>query len=107
MTLFRCCATVKLKNLFATTEAERAERFHLLPLMVTVAIDIGDTFGPFMQRGETQAALDKYIRRRDPGIPAHKWMETTAAARAMLESQAFADTPVRTPCCPCSFFVFS
>jgi ankyrin repeat protein len=86
---------VKVKNLFSATLPERAERFHLLPLMLTVETTAGgSTFATFMQQPDVRAEVDAYIADRDPGVPRHKWIETTAAALKMLESGAMAEYPV-------------
>jgi hypothetical protein len=79
---------VRVKNLFLATLDERAERFHLLPLMLTVAVDGELTFGELMQRPEARAAVDAYVAARDPTVPPHRWAETTTRARAMLETGA-------------------
>jgi ankyrin repeat protein len=79
---------VRVKNLFPAPLSERSERFHLLLLMLTVAVDGGETFGERMQRPMAREAVDAYVRARDPTVPPHRWAETTKHARAMLESGA-------------------
>jgi hypothetical protein len=79
---------VRVKNLFSASLNERAERFHLLPLMLTVVVDGEVTFGELMQRPEARAAVDAYVAARDPTVPPHRWTETTARARNARDGRA-------------------
>ena len=51
---------VKFKNLYALPDAERADRFHLVSLMVSVVHKTGKTFGEMMSTPEGKKALDEY-----------------------------------------------
>eukprot|EP00037_Helgoeca_nana_P018092 m.172629 g.172629 ORF g.172629 m.172629 type:complete len:858 (+) comp24291_c0_seq2:37-2610(+) len=86
---------VRLKNLFVGTAQDRAERFHLLPLMLTVAVDGGTVYRDFMQRPEVRAAVDRHIAAPESGAVPHRWAETAGRARSMLESEGMATVPVR------------
>jgi hypothetical protein len=86
---------VRLKNLFSSSLDERNGRFHLLSLMLTVVIDVGVTLGALMARPSVRDAVDAYVRARDPSVPPHRWAETTARARLMLESGAMSALPAR------------
>ena len=87
--------TVRLKNLFSSTADERKERFHLLSLMMTVVIDVGVTLGELMVQPDVRDVLDAYVRARDPSVPPHRWAETIARARLMLESGELSALPAR------------
>ena len=87
---------VRLKNLFSAPLAEREERFHLLPLMLTVEVGArGATYGELMLRPDVREAMDVYVCARDPTVPPHRWAETTTCARAMLASDTLSSLPVR------------
>jgi hypothetical protein len=93
---------VRLKNLFAASVAERTERFHLLPLMLTVVVD-GDgddgadhtAFRQLLIDPHTSVPVGAYATVRDPGVPPSRWALTTAAARAMLASESVGSRPAQ------------
>lgn len=86
---------VRFKNLFTSTPTDRASRFHMLSLMLTVVADGGATYGRWVKEPRVKDALQRYIDMRDRSIPPHRWAETTAAAHAMLCSEELRDVPVR------------
>eukprot|EP00037_Helgoeca_nana_P018346 m.175489 g.175489 ORF g.175489 m.175489 type:complete len:993 (+) comp24410_c0_seq1:258-3236(+) len=85
----------KVKNLAAASSAERAERFHLLPMMLTVNVDVGLTYGEFVKLPQVQTSVEEYIAARSAGVPKHRWATTTSAAWSMLQSSDLADVPVQ------------
>ena len=52
---------VRYKNLFAASPSERAERFHLLTVMLTVMVDSGTLLGELMQMPDVRKTLDAYV----------------------------------------------
>lgn len=53
----------KCKNLFALSEGERASRFHLSALMLTLPFNTGLTFGELARDPAVQRAWDEYVRQ--------------------------------------------
>lgn len=86
---------VKVKNLFAAPEAERSERFHLLPVILTVVVDGGCCYREFVRREPYRTAVAHHVADRDHGVPKGRWQKVTAAARRVLEADALGETRVR------------
>ena len=91
--LRRFGGAAKVNNLYALPEDERAARFNLVSLMVTVVFDPGMTYGELCQLPETQRIWDEYT-----GTPRGEtedwWRNLCGAARRCLESPAMASQPV-------------
>ena len=86
----------QVKNLVATDPEDREERFHLLPVMVTLIFDVGLTFQELAQLPETQARWDTYCKESDDASqPRERWQRHTQLARAHLSSAALAAQPVK------------
>ena len=75
----------KLKNLFDLEPEERAERFHLLSVMVTVVHDTGLTFEQLCQMDGTAALWSEYCTQcPDATQPAERWARTTASGLLLV-----------------------
>ena len=75
----------KVKNLFALPEDERADRFHLASLMVTVVYDANMSYAELCQLPETRKLWDDYLGTPDKGEPKDRWGKMGAVARRYLE----------------------
>jgi hypothetical protein len=75
----------KVKNLFALPEDERADRFHLVSLMVTVVYDANMSYAELCQLPETRKLWDDYLGTPDKGEPKDRWGKMGAVARRYLE----------------------
>lgn len=85
----------KVKNLFSFSEAERAERFHLLALMITCVFETGLTYAELCAMPETTAAWDDYCKESpDASEPKERWQLHTTMARNYLQGAAMANEPV-------------
>ena len=91
--LERFGGAAKVKNLYALSENERAERFNLVSLMVTLVFDPGMTFGELCQQPETRAAWDAFIAKPQ-GEPTFRWAKMCGVARRYIESSEMACRPV-------------
>jgi len=85
----------KIKNFFTAPKKVRAERFHLVSIMLTVVVDSGTSVGDLVHQQTSRISMDKYVAARDPGVPQHVWTTTTSLARKMLTSEALARIPAR------------
>jgi hypothetical protein len=76
---------VRCKNIMTMSEADRAERFHLCPLMLTVPYNTGMTFAELASMDVTKGIWDQY--RADSEAPHERWDRMTVDARKYLESK--------------------
>ena len=87
-------ALPKWKNLFGLGADARAQRFHLVSVMLTVEFDAGVTYGELAKSPEAQTAWDAYCAAPQ-GEPAERWNRDTAAARQVLGGKKLAKLPVK------------
>ena len=89
----------KWKNLFAASEEERAQRFNLLIVMLTVVFDTGLTFGELCKEPDVIQAWDAHAKWCPDGSqPQQRWAKHARQARDILEGQAIATHPVKWLC---------
>ena len=85
----------KIKNLFALSNAEQEDRFHLLSIMVTVCFDAGRTYRDIASDPRVQKKWAAYAENGAGSEPRERWRRHTARAVAFLSSEHMASTPVR------------
>jgi hypothetical protein len=76
---------IRCKNVIALPEGDRAERFHLCPLMLTLPYNSGMTFGELSSLDATKRIWDRYAADSEP--PHERWHRMVGAARAYLEGK--------------------
>eukprot|EP00040_Diaphanoeca_grandis_P031069 m.185090 g.185090 ORF g.185090 m.185090 type:complete len:773 (+) comp32218_c0_seq1:123-2441(+) len=84
----------QLKNLYSLPEDERAARFHLLTVMLTVVMDTGMTFGEMSKNPENRKIWEDFGKKVPTGEPRERWESMCGRALKYLNHTSIADEVV-------------
>ena len=86
----------KYKNLYGLDANSRAERYHLLGILVTIVLDLGMTYAELCEMTGVAAIWKTYcLRSPDGSVPRERWQRESQQALAYLQSSFLANKPVK------------